>query len=237
MKHVAVVVAAGKGIRMGSSRPKQYLELCGKPLLYYSLKVFEESFMDGVILVCGQGEEDFCRHEIVEKYSLSKVTRIVSGGKERFHSVYNGLMACGDCDYVYIHDGARPLLTQYILERCRHYVEKHGACVVASPASDTVKIEDGDGFIESTPDRSLVWLMQTPQVFQYQLIRHAYERLIQEQDRLKAAGVHVTDDTMVAKMYQNADAKLVENPDINLKVTTPTDLIIAEALMRQREKD
>ena len=235
MKTQAIVLAGGRGRRMGGSTPKQYLLLNDRPVLYYSLRAFEDSFIDEVILVCGEGEEDYCRKEIVLKYGFSKVVKIVPGGKERFDSVYNGLEASNGCDFVYIHDGARPLVSQYILERLQHYVEKYRAAVAGAKAKDTIKLEDGDGFIESSPDRNKVWLMQTPQVFEYGLIKSAYEKLIQDRDRLADAGVNVTDDTMVAKMYGDVDAKLVENKECNLKITTPEDMIIAEALMKARE--
>ena len=231
MKVNAIVLAGGRGKRMGSNIPKQYMELCGKPVLYYSLKAFEDSFIDNVIIVCGAGDEDYVRKEIVIKYGITKVTKIVAGGKERYHSVYNGLIASGGCDYVYIHDGARPLIDQYILERCQHYVEKFRAAVAAAKAKDTIKIENGDGFIKSTPDRSLVWLMQTPQVFEYRLVKDAYEKLIDQESRLLSAGVSITDDTMVVKMFEEIDARLVENPKSNLKITTPEDLEIAAFLM------
>lgn len=231
MKINAIVLAGGRGKRMGSSIPKQYMDLCGRPVLYYSLKAFEDSFIDDVIIVTGEGDEDYVRKEIVIKYGITKVTRIVAGGKERYHSVFNGLMASGGCDYVYIHDGARPLIDQYILERCQHYVEKYDAAVAACKAKDTIKIENGDGFIKSTPDRSLVWLMQTPQVFKYGLVKNAYEKLIDQEERLLSAGVSITDDTMVVKMFEETDAKLVENPKNNLKITTPEDLEIAAFLL------
>lgn len=232
MKTDAIVLAGGRGLRMGGSRPKQYMELCGKPMIYYSLKAFEESFIDNVILVCSEGDEDYCRKEIVIKYGLNKVNRIVAGGRERFDSVYNGLMASGGCDYVYIHDGARPLVSQYILDRCQHYVEKYRAAVAACPAKDTVKIEDGNRFIASTPDRDRVWLMETPQVFEYGLARSAYEKLYEGRERLKAAGVNITDDTMVVKMFEDVDAYLVEDIYCNIKITRPGDLVIAEAVLR-----
>ncbi len=232
MKTDAIVLAGGRGLRMGGSVPKQYMELCGKPMIYYSLKAFEESFIDNVILVCSEGDEDYCRREIVIKYGLNKVNRIVAGGRERFDSVYNGLLASNGCDYVYIHDGARPLVSQYILDRCQHYVEKYRAVVAASPARDTVKIEDGNRFISSTPDRDKVWLMETPQVFEYGLARSAYEKLHDGRERLKAAGVNITDDTMVIKMFEDVDSYLVEDIYCNIKITRPGDLVIAEALLK-----
>ncbi len=235
MKVDAIVVSAGKGRRMGGKQPKQYMDLCGKPVLYYSLKAFEDSFVDHVILVCGEGEEDYCRKEIVVKYGLHKVTKIVTGGQERYDSVYNGLISSDGCDYVHIHDGVRPLVGQYIIERCQHYAEKYGAAVAAAPARDTVKMADGDGFIESSPDRSKLWLMQTPQTFSYPLILNAYNKLIEDKVRLKEAGVNVTDDTMVAQMFAAVNAKLVENPKPNLKITAPDDLKMAAFLMENRQ--
>lgn len=232
MKIDAIVLAGGKGSRMGSTTPKQYLDLCGKPILYYSLKAFEESFVDNVILVCNEGEEDYCRKEIVIKYGLNKVNKIVPGGKQRYESVYNGITASDGCDYIYIHDGARPLISQYLLDRCQHYVEKYRAAVAARPVSDTVKIEDGNGFIKSTPDRDLVWLMETPQVFEYGIARSAFSKLMENRDKLKDAGVNVTDDTMVVKMYEDVDAYLVEDIHCNIKITRPEDMIIAEAMLR-----
>ena len=234
MKTKAVVLAGGRGRRMGTSTPKQYLDLGGRPVIYYSLKAFEDSFVDNIVLVCTEGDEDYCRREIVIKYGLSKVMKIVAGGRERYDSVLRGVREAGGCDYIYIHDGARPLLSQHLLERCQHYVEKYGAAVAAAPASDTIKIEDGNGFIKSTPDRSLVWLMQTPQVFSYNLVKTAYEKLADSEERLKKAGVSITDDTMVVKMFGGVDAKLVENKECNLKITNPQDMIIAEALLKNR---
>ncbi|MBQ6968150.1 MAG: 2-C-methyl-D-erythritol 4-phosphate cytidylyltransferase [Lachnospiraceae bacterium] len=236
MKIDAIVLAGGRGSRMKSRTPKQYLELMGKPMLYYSLKAFEESFIDNVILVCNEGEEDHCRKDIVIKYGLNKVNKIVAGGRERFDSVYNGLMASDGCDYVYIHDGARPLISQYILDRCQHYVEKYRAAVAAHPAGDTIKLEDGNRFIASTPDRDKVWLMETPQVFEYGLARSAYEKLMASRDRLKDAGVHITDDTMVIKMFENVDAYLVEDKYCNIKVTRPEDMIVAEAMLESGDE-
>ncbi len=236
MKIDAIVLAGGRGSRMKSRTPKQYLELMGKPMLYYSLKAFEESFIDNVILVCNEGEEDHCRKDIVIKYGLNKVNKIVAGGRERFDSVYNGLMASDGCDYVYIHDGARPLISQYILDRCQHYVEKYRAAVAAHPAGDTIKLEDGNRFIASTPDRDRVWLMETPQVFEYGLARSAYEKLMASRERLKDAGVHITDDTMVIKMFENVDAYLVEDKYCNIKVTRPEDMIVAEAMLESGDE-
>ena len=237
MKCTAIVLAGGQGKRMGTGTAKQFLDLGGRPVICHCLKTFEDSFIDDIILVCQSGSEEYCREQIVNKYGFRKVVKIVAGGAERYDSVYNGLIAADGTDYVFIHDGARPFVTQYVLERCLHYVQKYGAAVAAVKAKDTVKLEDGDGFIKDTPDRSLVWLMQTPQVFDYKLIRDCYEKLEGSKERLKEAGVAVTDDTMVAKMFADKDAKLVESSDFNLKITTPDDMVIAGSILAHLEQE
>ncbi len=232
MRTEAVVVAAGRSTRMGSTRRKQYMDLMGRPVVYYSLKALQDSPVDRIVLVCGEGEEDYCEEQIVRRYGLSKVGSIVAGGPQRYDSVYSGLKCTNCCDYVMIHDGARPLLSQYIIEKCLRSAVKYRASVAAVKASDTVKVEDGNGFIAESPDRSMIWLVQTPQVFEYSLIRNSYDRLMSTMDRLKGAGVAVTDDTMVARMFGSVNAKLVENPDPNIKITRKVDLVLAEALLR-----
>ncbi|MBO4374470.1 MAG: 2-C-methyl-D-erythritol 4-phosphate cytidylyltransferase [Lachnospiraceae bacterium] len=233
MKNAAIVLAGGSGRRMGGDRPKQYMELGGKPLICYCLDTFESSFIDAVILVCKNGDEDFCRREIVQKYGYKKIKAIVPGGKERYDSVYNGLKETEGFDHVFIHDGARPFVSEHTLERCLHYVEKYGAAVAAVRAKDTVKIENGDGFVEQSPDRSLVWMVQTPQVFDRDMIAECYEKMKRDEKRLLDAGVYITDDTMVAKMYADVDAKLVESSYDNIKITTVTDIVTAEAIIKR----
>ena len=144
MKVTAIVLAAGSGKRMNSKVHKQYLLMNGKPVLYYSLKAFEESNVDKIVLVVGAGEIEYCKKEIVERYGFVKVCAIVEGGKERYHSVYEGLKAAGETDYVLIHDGARPFLTQDIIERTITMVAQCKACVVGMPVKDTIKIVDKD---------------------------------------------------------------------------------------------
>lgn len=226
----AIVLAAGKGKRMGSDLPKQYLKLLGKPVLWYALKVFEDSFVDEVILVTAEEEIEYCQREIVERFDFKKVTKIVAGGKERYHSVANGLEAA-DCDYVFIHDGARPLLDEEMLSRLFSEVTQHGTAIAAMPAKDTVKIADDGGFAISTPDRSHVWQMQTPQVFSYQPIKEAYEKLLASEENLMQKGISVTDDAMVMETFGTLPVKLVTGSYRNIKITTPEDLKIAEAFL------
>ena len=140
MKTTAIVLAAGSGKRMNSKVHKQYLLLKEKPILYYSLKAFEDSAINDIVLVVGPGEIDYCKKDIVEKYGLQKVRAVVEGGKERYHSVYEGLKAAGETDYVLIHDGARPFVSQAIIERTLSAVCEYKACVVGMPVKDTIKI-------------------------------------------------------------------------------------------------
>ncbi len=230
-RNVAVVLAAGQGKRMQSSVHKQYLLMGGKPVLFYCLRTMEESFIDEVVLVVGEGEEEYCRKEVVEKYGFKKVSRIVQGGRERYHSVWNGIGAVEECGYLFIHDGARPFLDQASLERARQAVEQFGACVVGMPVKDTIKIADDNGFSKETPRRDTVWTIQTPQVFTFELVKKAYERLIKEEDLLKGKGVLVTDDAMVVEYFTDTAVKLIEGNYRNIKITTPEDLQIAKVFL------
>ena len=139
IRTTAIVLAAGQGKRMKSSVHKQYLLMRDKPILYYSLRVFEDSFINDIILVVGSGEEAFCRSEILQKYNFTKVRAVVEGGKERYHSVGCGLRGISwSCDYVFIHDGARPFINESILNRAFQAVKTAKACVVGMPVKDTV---------------------------------------------------------------------------------------------------
>lgn len=227
----AVVLAAGAGKRMQSNTKKQFLLLKEKPVIYYSLKAFEDSFLDEVILVTSEEDIEYCQKEIVEKYEFSKVKRIVTGGKERYHSVAAGLAAVTECDFVFIHDAARPMLTQEILNRSYECVTLSNACVVGMPAKDTIKIADEKGYIAQTPNRNLVWTIQTPQVFAYELIKEAYDKLLLQEESLIVNGVNVTDDAMVVETLMAHPVKLVEGSYENIKITTPDDLRVAESFL------
>lgn len=228
MKTTAIVLAAGSGKRMNSKVHKQYLLLKGKPVLYYSLKAFEDSRIDDIILVVGAGEIDFCQKEIVEQYGFRKVRAVVEGGKERYHSVYEGLKAAGDTDYVLIHDGARPFVSQAIIERTLEAVCEYKACVVGMPVKDTIKIVDEETFAKETPNRSTVWMVQTPQAFSYPLIYDAYARVLAKGDS------DITDDAMVVERMTDYKVKLIEGSYQNIKITTPEDLDVAEKFFEKK---
>lgn len=227
-KCIAIVLAAGQGKRMGSKIQKQFLEIQGKPVLYYSLACFEASpLIQEIILVTGKDCIEYCRKEIVEKYNFKKVGKITAGGKERYDSVYAGLLACKDADYVFIHDGARPFIDTQILERAFQAVKECGACVVGMPSKDTIKIADEDGYVKDTPDRKNVWTIQTPQVFAYDVIRQAHE----EVRRGNMQGI--TDDAMVVEQQGKYRVKMVEGSYKNMKITTPEDLLVAESFLKE----
>ena len=172
--------------------------------------------------MCIRDRISYCQTEIVEKYRFSKVTHIVSGGKERYHSVYEGLKAAEGADYVLIHDGARPLLTKEIISRTLKGAEEYGACVAGMPVKDTIKTVDSDGFVAATPDRSRLWQIQTPQAFSYQWIRQAYDKLFSREEYQQG----ITDDAMVLETMSSHRVKLIEGSYSNIKVTTPEDMAI-----------
>lgn len=234
MKYTAIVLAGGSGSRMKSKVKKQYLQMGDYPVLWYSLDVLEKSSrIDEVILVCGKGEQVQSRSLFLDIYGFRKIAKVVEGGKERYHSVYEGLKAAKGCDYVLIHDGARPFLDEDMLVRLTAALPIWNACVVGMPVKDTIKLADPDtGCVQATPDRSLLWSIQTPQAFQYNLIRSAYDALMQEE----AAGTltqKVTDDAMVAE-GAGATVKLIEGSYNNIKITTPEDLVFARAILETR---
>ena len=223
----AIVLAAGQGKRMHSKIQKQFLEIGGKPVLYYSLHCFQESpLIRDIILVTGEEMISYCEQEIVKKYGFSKVRKVTAGGKERYDSVYAGLLCCQDTDYVYIHDGARPFITEEMVQRGYEAVKRNNACVMGMPSKDTVKLADSSGYVKETPDRKIVWNIQTPQIFSYDLIRGAYES-IRKKDM-----TGVTDDAMVVEQETGTKILLVEVSYQNIKITTPEDLAIAEAFLR-----
>ena len=235
----AIVLSAGQGKRMGASVQKQYIELQGKPIIYYTLSVFQKSdIIDDIILVVGKGQINYVQEEIVQKYHFTKVKTIVEGGHERYASVWQGLKA-REYDkyyeniqdgYVFIHDGARPFVDEEMLERAYDTVRKYKACVAGMPSKDTIKLINEEQFAVTTPERKYVWSVQTPQVFEKTLIFEAYARLMEEEC------VHVTDDAMVVEQMMHLPVKLFEGSYENIKITTPEDLDIARIFLSKKLK-
>ncbi len=245
-KCTAVVLAAGTGSRMGGAVAKQYMLLAGKPILWYSLNAVEQSaILDECILMVGAGDVAYVRQEIVQKYGFSKVSAVAAGGAERYLTVGKALQvirerfadAADEEGYLFIHDGARPFLTEDMIERLAVGVEVYHACVAAMPSKDTVKIADTDGFATQTPDRRTVWNVQTPQVFELPLIAEAYERLEAQGTGLQEQGIAITDDAGVVEHFTDYRIRLVEGAYTNLKITTPEDLIVAEALLKAYQNE
>lgn len=219
----AIILAGGKGKRMGANISKQYIELKGKPILYYTIRRFSESKdIDRIILVLPKDEIDYCKEKVLDKYSL-KVDLIVEGGKERQDSVINALDKLVDDEIVLIHDGARPFVSQRIIDEGIKYARLYGAAAPGVMPKDTIKIKDDDNFSLSTPDRNTLVAIQTPQVFKVNIIKDCHKRVKEE-------NIKVTDDTMVVEEYGNR-VYLYEGDYTNIKVTTPEDLILAEKLI------
>lgn len=236
----AVVLAAGQGKRMGTETAKQYLLLDGKPVLYYALQAFEESEVDMVVLVTGKEEIEYCQTEIVEAFGFEKVKAVVSGGKERYHSVARGLVALkelsAETEIVLIHDGARPFVTPAMISNLIDETRKKEACVIGTPVKDTIKIADEEGYCAQTPPRNKVWAVQTPQSFSFNLVSEAYEKLLSCEEELLVRGVVITDDAMVVENMTEKKVALVEGEYTNIKLTTPEDLVISEAFLKKTKK-
>ena len=232
-KFAAIVLSAGIGSRMQSDVPKQYMELNGYPVIYYSLKAFQDSEVSSIILVTGKNDVEYCRTEIVEKYHLDKVHKVIPGGTERYNSVYEGLKAISEADYVLIHDGARPMLNQEILRRSMDAAAEYGACVVGMPVKDTIKVSDENGFCKETPPRNSLWMIQTPQTFSYQVVKGAYEHVLEAIENGEEVP-QITDDAMMVEYATDTKVKLVQGDYRNIKITTPEDLSVASTYLKNK---
>ena len=219
-----IVLAGGRGKRMGSATSKQYIELNGKPILYYTLKKFiDNKLINKIILVIPEDEIEYCKKEVLEKYDL-RVDEVAFGGKERQDSVYNGLKKAEGSDIVLIHDGARPFISDEIIDKGIKYAEIYKAAAPGVMPKDTIKIKDNKNFSIDTPLRSSLVAVQTPQVFDYNMICECHEKV-------KEQNIQVTDDTMVAELFGNK-VYLYDGEYTNIKITTPEDLILAQYLVK-----
>ncbi len=223
-KNCAVIVAAGKGTRMKTKVNKQFLNLKDKPILYYTLKTFcDNECIDDIVVVLAKDEIEYCKKNIILKYGLNKIKVVVEGGNTRQESVINGLEAIADCDIVLIHDGARPFVDKSIIEDGIKYAELYGACACGVKPKDTIKIKSDNGFSVQTPDRDTLFCVQTPQCFRYNIILECHKKANLEK-------VEATDDTMIVEKY-NYKVYLYEGSYINIKITTPEDLVIGEKIL------
>ena len=221
-----IIPAAGLGRRMNASISKQYLQLNGKPILVYTLDVFEKcSMIDEIVLVINSEEQDFCQEQVIGAYPYTKI-KVVTGGNTRQESVYAGLEAVNPLTrIVLIHDGARPLIRESIIRKSIAETIKHRATVVGVPAKNTIKVINDDGFVEDTPDRNYLVEIQTPQTFDYDLIKEAHQKALE-------SGVAGTDDAFLVE-WLKIPVKIVVGDYTNIKITTPEDLTIAEAIIKQ----
>jgi 2-C-methyl-D-erythritol 4-phosphate cytidylyltransferase len=220
----AVIVAGGKGARMGLNINKQYFKICDKEILAITLETFNKlKLIDEIVLVVREEEINYCKENIVNKYKLDKVKKVIMGGEERQQSAYNGLKSCNvKTEIVLIHDGARPFVTEKIINDSIECARTHGACTVAIKVKDTIKNVNKDKSVVDTLNRSNLVAIQTPQTFKYDLILKAHEEGIKN-------NLNVTDDTMFVEALKKT-VKIVEGSYFNIKLTTPEDLILGKAI-------
>lgn len=225
----AIIVAAGKGSRMNVGYNKQYIKIKEKEILTYTLEIFERNKkVDNIILVAHENEVDFCEKQIVEKYNILKVIKVVSGGRTRQESVYKGLKECKDSDLIIIHDGARPFLKSDYIDKCINVALEKQSAVLAVKVKDTIKTGENGVFI-NTLKRDNLYSVQTPQVFKYDLIIKAHKKAI-ENDLI------ATDD---ASLIEDLGHKvnIVEGDYFNIKVTTKEDIFLGESIINYMEGD
>ena len=221
----AIIVAAGKGIRMSDTVRKQYIALDGIPMLSRTLGVFNHcDLIDRIILAVPEDDIDFCRNKVMPAVNLTKEVALVIGGARRQDSVYNGLKAIEiDDGIVLIHDGVRPFVNPEDLVVCVNGAREHGACILGIPAFDTVKQVNAKNEIIETQKRETLWLAQTPQAFQLKLIKRAHEMAKQE-------GFRGTDDASLVERLGEV-VKIMPGSRRNIKITNPEDLLISSALL------
>jgi 2-C-methyl-D-erythritol 4-phosphate cytidylyltransferase len=216
----AIIVAAGKGERMGGV-DKIFSPIADRPLLARTVEVFENCpAVDCIVIVLGKHNIEAGKRLAVE-YGWKKVTDICVGGKERYESVFNGLKLLKDCAWVVIHDGARPLVTVKLIEKGLEEAKESGAAAAAVPVTDTIKMSSDEGFITATPPRDKLWAVQTPQVFRFDIIKEAYA----------SSDKSSTDDAMLVERL-GYPVKLYPGSYDNIKITTPIDLSLAEILVK-----
>lgn len=233
LRTIALIPAAGMGKRMGASINKQYLQLNGLPIVARTLSVFEMSpLIDAIYLVIPQDEIPYCREHVVEACGFRKIVAIVAGGNERQNSVMNGLNAmrpdCNEDDIVLIHDGVRPLVTEELLAQSIDTARQHDGALIAVPVKDTIKTVQ-DSIVITTPDRETLWQAQTPQTFRFGIIYHAHHRA-------ETDGFTGTDDSSLVERL-GGKVWIVRGDYRNIKITTPEDLILAEAFLLSRHKE
>jgi 2-C-methyl-D-erythritol 4-phosphate cytidylyltransferase len=222
-----VIAAAGRGSRMKSGTNKQYMALAGRPILSYCLDFFErQDVVDAIVVICGAQEQEYCQREIIQRFKYRKVRAVMPGGRERQDSIWVGLQKLGDdTGLVAVHDGARPIITKEVWTRLVAAAREWGAAVPGVVSKDTLKLVDRDGFVQQTLPRSSVFAIHTPQIFKYSELMAAYRHA--QEDSFQG-----TDDASLFERYIGR-VKVVVGDYRNLKITTPEDIGVAEALLQQ----
>jgi len=226
MKAAAIIAAAGIGKRMGGDLPKQYLELAGKPIICHTLDRFHDVDCIGeVVITVEPGREDAFTKEILTPFGYPKSWKVTAGGEVRQRSVYNGLKSISaTCDVVLVHDGVRPFITNEQIRKLAEVAGDKGGCILAAPVKETIKRVRSDGVIAETVDRSVLWGAQTPQAFRLPLLMVAMEAAFEE-------GYMGTDEASIVERL-GKEVVIVEGDGRNIKITTPEDLIMAEAILK-----
>jgi 2-C-methyl-D-erythritol 4-phosphate cytidylyltransferase len=231
--NIAVVLVSGQGKRMQGGKNKVLLELESKPLVYYSLKAFQESDkIDSILIVCREEEKKFFQ-KIVDDYGFSKTIDLVEGGAERQDSAYNAVfyldevLAKGEKNFLLFHNGANPFVTAKEIAQSVEMAEKCGACVVAHPTKDTVKEVDAEGEVVKTLERKKLWNMQTPQTIELELAKKAFGQAREE----KFMG---TDDVSLVERLGEL-VQVIEGSEFNFKITTPIDLELAKIILKNNQ--
>ncbi|MCC6544046.1 MAG: 2-C-methyl-D-erythritol 4-phosphate cytidylyltransferase [Nitrospirae bacterium] len=230
MKVTAIIPAGGKGTRMLHSTPKHFIHLGDKPVLAYTLDAVERCpDVNQILVVTRSGEENYCLKEVVERYGFKKVLKIVIGGERRQDSVYRGIKELDeDTEIVVVHDGVRPFVSQKTISEAIKLAMFTDGVVTAVPVKDTIKNVGVDGIIISTPDRSVMWYAQTPQVFKRRILEEAYVRAYND----KFTG---TDESSLVERL-GYKVKIVEGTPDNIKITTKEDLLVADMILMMRGK-
>jgi 2-C-methyl-D-erythritol 4-phosphate cytidylyltransferase len=225
-KNYAIILSAGKGQRMGGPLPKQYLPLGDRLVLAHSIHTFDlVSSVDELVFVIS-GDDQWLSG-ILKDYPPQKPYQVAEGGAVRQESVYNALsLVSSDAGIVTLHDGARPLVTTGVIEACISAAEEYGAAAAGMPVKDTIKQVDDRGFAVHTPERSTLWLVQTPQTFKFELIMKAHKAALRD-------GFVGTDDSSLIERLGHK-VKMIPGGYENIKITTPDDIIAAEQLLKAR---
>ena len=223
-----VIVAAGTGSRMNMGINKQFIKLEGKEIIAYTIeKFYNNSNIEDIVVVVKEDESEFFKKEILDKYNFKNV-KIAYGGKERQDSVYNGLKLLDEkCDVVLIHDGARPFVSDKIIDKSIEEAKEHKAIVVGVPVKDTIKVIDNDKNIVDTPNRCVLWAVQTPQTFDYNILIDAYKDAFKNK-------FYGTDDAMLVERI-GYKVKMLEGSYNNIKITTQEDLNIGSQILRVQD--